>query len=323
MRKLLPYLVIFSVFLTTMPMTTQSQPSIGGWEFEFVEEDEYIYNIPNSDDSKVTVEFEITNSYLVEIEIEITVEGPFNGELLGDDPLIISVGAGTSKTDDFKIGNIDLFQTNSPGGAEEEFRALATLKSIGGIDVSMANDWKDDRGTAKMPRIYDLRIGDTTQNLEFNPDIATSFSMEVTNHGNLDDQIGNAEVSDDCSLMTVKIGEDSELTKIMKPQISSTSDSATIKINIEISAAHPSRNCDVDLRISSGGSGEGDGIVWTEASFRVTVKEGEAPSPVNNDDDDNGRPINEPIVTEQNLPSPGLPVIFASLIIAIIAYRRE
>ena len=94
----------------------------------------------------------------------------------------------------------------------------------------MANDWKDDRGTAKMPRIYDLRIGDTTQNLEFNPDIATSFSMEITNHGNLDDQIGKAEVSDDCSLMTVDIGEDSELSKIMKPQIASTSDLSLIHI---------------------------------------------------------------------------------------------
>ena len=252
------------------------------------------------------------------------MEGPFNGELLGEDPLVISIGAGTTKTDDFKIGNIELFQINSPGGAEEEFRALATLKSIGGIDVSITNDWKDDRGTAKMPRIYDLRIGDTSQNLEFNPDIETSFSMEITNHGNLDDQIGNAEVSDDCSLMTVKIGEDSELTKIMKPQIVSTSDSATIKINVEISAAHPSRNCDVDLRISSGGSGEGDGIVWTEASFRVTVKEGEAPPPVNdNDDDDDGGPINEPIVTEQNLPSPGFSIIIASLFLALIVYRRE
>ena len=305
-----------------MPITTQSQ-EIGGWEFEFVEEDEYIYNIPNSEDSKVVVEFEITNSYLVEIEIEITVEGPFNGELLGDDPLIISVGAGTTKTGDFKIGNIELFQINSPGGAEEEFRALATLKSIGGIDVSMANDWKDDRGTAKMPRIFELRIGDTSQNLEFNPGIATSFSMEITNHGNLDDQIGNAEVSDDCSLMTVKIGEDSELTKIMKPQVASSSDSATIKINIEISAAHPSRNCDVELRISSGGSGEGDGIVWSEASFRVTVKEGEAPLPVDNDNDEDSGPINEPIVTEQNLPSPGFLTIFTSLFIAIIVYRRD
>ena len=321
MRKLLP-LVIFSVFITMMPMTTQSQ-EIGGWEFEFVEEDEYIYNIPNSEDSKVVVEFEITNSYLVEIEIEITVEGPFNGELLGDDPLIISVGAGTTKTDDFKIGNIELFQINSPGGAEEEFRALATLKSIGGIDVSMANDWKDDRATAKMPRIFELRIGDTSQNLEFNPGIATSFSMEITNHGNLDDQIGNAEVSDDCSLMTVKIGEDSELTKIMKPQVASSSDSATIKINIEISAAHPSRNCDVELRISSGGSGEGDGIVWSEASFRVTVKEGEAPLPADNNNDEDSGPINEPIVTEQNLPSPGFLTIFTSLFIAIIVYRRD
>ena len=44
---------------------------------------------------------------------------------------------------------------------------------------------------------------------------------------------------------------------------------------------------------------------------------------INNDDDDNSVPINEPIVTEQNLPSPGLPVIFASLFIAIIVYRRE
>lgn len=323
MKKLLPYLVIFSMFITLVPMTTQTQ-AVGGWEFEFVEEDEYIFNIPDSDDPKIIVEFEITNSYLAEIEIEITVEGPFNGELLGEDPLVISIGAGTTKTDDFKIGNIELFQINSPGGAEEEFRALATLKSIGGIDVSITNDWKDDRGTAKMPRIYDLRIGDTSQNLEFNPDIETSFSMEITNHGNLDDQIGKTEVSDDCSLMTVKIGEDSELTKIMKPQIVSTSDSATIKINVEISAAHPSRNCDVDLRISSGGSGEGDGIVWTEASFRITVKEGEAPSPVNdNYDDDDGGPINEPIVTEQNLPSPGFSIIIASLFLALIVYRRE
>ena len=323
MEKLLPYLVIFSIFITLVPMTTQTQ-AVGGWEFEFVEDDEYIFNIPDSDDPKIIVEFEITNSYLAEIEIEITVEGPFNGELLGEDPLVISIGAGTTKTDDFKIGNIELFQINSPGGAEEEFRALATLKSIGGIDVSITNDWKDDRGTAKMPRIYDLRIGDTSQNLEFNPDIETSFSMEITNHGNLDDQIGKTEVSDDCSLMTVKIGEDSELTKIMKPQIVSTSDSATIKINVEISAAHPSRNCDVDLRISSGGSGEGDGIVWTEASFRITVKEGEAPSPVNdNYDDDDGGPINEPIVTEQNLPSPGFSIIIASLFLALIVYRRE
>ena len=321
MKKLLPYLVIYSLFLTMIPMATQSQ-EIGGWEFEFVEEDEYIYNIPNSEDAKIVVEFEITNSYLVEIEVEITVEGPFNGELLGDDPMIISIAAGNTKTDDFKIGNIDLFQVNSPGGTEEEFRAMATLKTIGGIDVSMANDWKDDRGKAKMPRIYDLRIGETTQNLEFNPDIETSFSMEITNHGNLDDQIGNAEVSDDCSLMTVSISDDSELAKVMKPQIASSSDSATIHIDIQISAAHPSRNCDIDLRISSGGSGDGDGISWTETSFRVTIKEGEA-APPTDDSDDEGGPINEPIITEQNLPSAGIFLIFTSLFLATIAYKRE
>ena len=95
MKKLLPYLVIFSVFLTLMPMISQSQ-AVGGWEFEFVEEDEYIFNIPDSNDAKITVEFEITNSYLVEIEIELTVEGPFNGELLGEDPLVISIGPKSS-----------------------------------------------------------------------------------------------------------------------------------------------------------------------------------------------------------------------------------
>ena len=81
MKKLLTYLVIFSVFVTMIPMTTQSQ-AVGGWEFEFVEEDEYIFNIPHSDDAKIVIEFEITNSYLVEIEIEITVEGPFNLSLI-------------------------------------------------------------------------------------------------------------------------------------------------------------------------------------------------------------------------------------------------
>ncbi len=321
MRNLLTHLVILSLILTITPMATQSQ-AVGGWEFEFVEEDEFIYNIPSSEDGEIVVEFEITNSYLVEIEVEISVETPpFNGEMLGDDPLTISVPAGESKTDDFKIGNIDLFQVNSPGGKEEEFRALATLKSIGGVDVSMANDWKDDRGKAKMPRIYDLRIGENTQNLEFNPDIETSFSVEITNHGNLDDQIGKAEVSDDCSLMTVSIGDDSELTKIMKPQITSSTDSASIQVTIQISAAHPSRNCDIDLRISSGGSGEGDGIVWTDSSFRVTIKEGEEPPP--SDDSDNDGPINEPVVIEQNLPSAGLSIIFTSFLLAIIAYRRE
>ena len=37
----------------------------------------------------------------------------------------------------------------------------------------------------------------------------------------------------------------------------------------------------------------------------------------------NGEPINEPIVTEQNLPSPGFSVIIASLFLALIVYRRE
>ncbi len=320
MRKLLNFCVINLLLLTLIPIMAQGQ-EIGGWEFQFLEEDDYVYNIPSTENGEVVIEFEITNSYLAEIEIEITVEGPFGGELLGDDPMLISVPAGNTKTDDFKIGNIAIFQANSPGGSEEEFRALATLKTIGGIDVSMANDWKDDRAKAKMPRIYDLRIGETTQNLEYNPDTEVSFSLEITNHGNLDDQIGNFEVSDDCSLMTATIADNSEITKIMKPQIVSKSDIATIHISLQISAAHPSRNCDIDLRISSGGSGEGDGIVWTEESFRVTVKEGQKPTPT--DDNDEDGPINEPIVTEQNLPSAGFPLIFASLFLAIIAYNRE
>ena len=321
MKRNFIFLILFALFLAMAPIKTQAQIGpIGDWSFEFTEGDEHIYNIPIDDKGEFTVEFEISNSYLVEIEVEITVDAAFNGTLLGDDPMVVSVSSGETKTDDFRIGNIDLFQANSPGGTQDEFRAIATLKTIGGIDVSMTNNWKDDRGDAKMPRIHELRIGEANEILEFNPDIETKFTVEIRNHGNLDDQIGQAEVSDDCSLMTVSIGDESELSKILKPQIKSSSDFAIVTINVDISPTHPTRNCDVDLRVSAGGSGEGDGIVWTESSFRISIKEGEAPPP---DDSNDDGPVNQPIVTEQNLPAGGITPILTAILLAFFVGRRN
>ena len=321
MKRNYTYLILFALLLAIVPMNTQAQIGpLGDWSFEFVEEDNHIYNIPIDNKGEFTVEFEISNSYLVEIEVEITVDAAFNGTLLGDDPMVVSVSSGETKKDDFRIGDIDLFQANSPGGSQDEFRAVATLKTVGGIDVSVTNNWKDDRGDAKMPRIHDLRIGEANEILEFNPDIETQFTVQVRNHGNLDDQIGQAEVSDDCSLMSVRIGDDSELSKILKPQIKSSSDFAIVEIIVDISPTHPTRNCDVDLRISSGGSGEGDGIVWTESSFRISVKEGEAPPP---DDSNDDGPINQPIVTEQNLPAGGITSILSAIFLAFFVGRRD
>ncbi len=319
MRKISPLFVLLSLCLSLVSISAQV-PGIGGWSFDFDEDDDYVYLIPTSNEGEFEVEFYISNSYLVEIEVEITVDTPFGAELLGEDPFIVNVGSGSNKSDSFKIGKINLFQSGSPGGSQEDFRALATLIKIGGIDVSATNDWKDDTGTARMPRIHDLKIGESAQTLEYNPDIETRFSVEITNHGNLDDQIGHAEVSDDCPLMTVSIAEDSELSKIMKPQIKSSTDSATVHVIVQISPTHPSRNCDVELRISSGGSGEGNDIVWAEESFRISVLENVAPPP---DESDNGGPINEPIVTEQNLPTVGIPAIVAVLFLAFFVTSRE
>jgi hypothetical protein len=318
MKKNVVFFVIISFAFSLAP--TSSQPSLGTWSFDFEEDNDYVYLIPASNNGEFEVEFFVSNSYLFEIEVEITFDTPFGGEIIGDDPMIVSVASGSNKSDSFKIGNINLFQSDSPGGKQESFQANAKLIKIGEVDVSATNDEKGDSVNAKMPRIYNLKIGEPTQTLEFNPDIVTAFSVDVTNHGNLDDTIGQTEVSDNCPLMTVEIADNSEVSKILKPQITSSVDSAMIQINVEISSTHPTRNCDVELRISSGGSGEGEGIVWTEASFRIQVKEGESPPP---DDSEESGPINEPIVTEQNLPAPSFQIIIASLLLAFFASRRE
>ena len=314
MRPRLLTLLLIAPLLATIVGAQPGIPSDPfGWDLTIIEPS----NGPDYDlssEGEVTVEFFIENTGLTDIQVAIDYESPFNAS--SDGPSQESIGAGENETFTVKLTGVDVISNTA--GLAASLKIEATLESRAGTPIG-SGDARSDEVDIRIPRIYLLMVEDPTVALEFNSGTTMDFDLEVTNHGNSDDRIGDVEIEDDCPLLSISVDEGSDLEKVMKPQMDQNPGMAKLGIILDISAAHPPRACDIDIRISSHGSKSENTLVWVETTVRIEVVGGEPSEDVEDDS-----PNDPTIVTKTNVPAPGVFYLLLSSLLAFgVASNRK
>ena len=141
------------------------------------------------------------------------------------------------------------------------------------------------------------------------------LSVTVTNSGNVQDKVGEVEVSDNCPLLTTDNGLDSLMTSNIAP-------GQAVEANLIATASesHPRRNCKIEVSVSSNGAMNSSGSEIAEDDTTVTI---EPPLAEPDEDDDPGGDSDPVEVVSSSLPAPGLATILCASALAFLTPLRR
>jgi hypothetical protein len=136
----------------------------------------------------------------------------------------------------------------------------------------------------------------------------TILRVSVTNTGNVQDKVGDVEVSDDCPLLTADNGLDELMMGNIMP-----GKAKQANLKVMASQSHPKRHCDITVTISSNGAmNSGESVVVSD-EVRVSVE----PPPTNEGVPEEDDPDDPEEVLSSNLPAPGLLISLLGFIAAL------
>ena len=306
-------LILGIALLVFCPLTTVNA-QFGSWELgiEYPQDNE---DVPFElrQDGTASVVFFVSNEELLDIVVEFEYDIPFEGE--GDGPESETIGAGENKSLTLGISGIDVW--NFAADSKEEFSIRANLVSRAGLPVALPGENKEASGELRIPTIYSLEMDISDPVGPMNAGSDAILRVSVVNRGNVQDKVGDIEVTDNCPLLTTDNGLDSLMTK-------NIASGQTVEADLIVTASesHPRRNCKIEVSISSNGamnSGEAS-VVSDDTTISVEP-------PLQDEEDDSGDSgegdsdgVTEVVST--SLPSLGIIHIVATLAVAA-GYARK
>ena len=306
--------LILCVSLMIVCSLTTVNAQIGSWEMgiEYPQDNEDVpFNVKQ--DGTASVEFFVSNDELVDIVVEFEYEIPFEGEANG--PESETIGSGENKTFTMSISGIDVW--SFAADSKEEFTIRANMVSRAGLPVGLPGENREASGELRIPTIYSLEIDISDPVGPMNAGSDAILRVSVVNRGNVQDKVGDIEVTDNCPLLTTDNGLDSLKTKNIPS-------GQTVEADLVATASesHPRRNCKVEGSISSNGamnSGEAS-VVSDDTTLTVEppLQNEEGNSGSNEDEDSES--VTEVVST--SLPSLGFVHIVATLAVAA-GYSRQ
>ncbi len=306
--------LILCVSLMIVCSLTTVNAQIGSWEMgiEYPQDNEDVpFNVKQ--DGTASVEFFVSNDELVDIVVEFEYEIPFEGEANG--PESETIGSGENKTFTMSISGIDVW--SFAADSKEEFTIRANMVSRAGLPVGLPGENREASGELRIPTIYSLEIDISDPVGPMNAGSDAILRVSVVNRGNVQDKVGDIEVTDNCPLLTTDNGLDSLMTKNIPS-------GQTVEADLVATASesHPRRNCKVEVSISSNGamnSGEAS-VVSDDTTLTVEppLQNEEGNSGSNEDEDSES--VTEVVST--SLPSLGFVHIVATLAVAA-GYSRQ
>ena len=312
MVRRIDYLLLrLFVISLLVPLSPAMGQELDSWELGIMYPNEDADNpFEVSKDGKVKVEFFVENSGFVEITVEFDYDIPFGGE--HDGPEGDTIPAGTNETYDLEISGIDVFSFEAR--KIETFSITATITERQGVPDPL-NTQQNEEGDLIIPTIYDLRIevGDPIGPMNAGSD--TILRVIVTNTGNVQDKVGDVQVSDDCPLLTTDNGLDSLMVGNIAPGKKAEGD-----LRVSASESHPRRHCDITVTVSSNGAMNTGGSVVVSDESRVSV---EPPLRESEPEDSDGENEGTVESVKSNLPAPGLISSIASVLFGFPMGRRE
>ena len=306
--------VILCVSLMIVCSLTTVNAQIGSWEMgiEYPQDNEDVpFNVKQ--DGTASVEFFVSNDELVDIVVEFEYEIPFEGEANG--PESETIGSGENKTFTMSISGIDVW--SFAADSKEEFTIRANMVSRAGLPVGLPGENREASGELRIPTIYSLEIDISDPVGPMNAGSDAILRVSVVNRGNVQDKVGDIEVTDNWPLLTTDNGLDSLMTKNIPS-------GQTVEADLVATASesHPRRNCKVEVSISSNGA-MNSGEAWvvsddTTLTVEPPLQNEEGNSGSNEDEDSES--VTEVVST--SLPSLGFVHIVATLAVAA-GYSRQ
>ena len=300
------------VALLLLTCAAPVQGQLGSWELgiDYPQDNE---DMPFSvgTDGGVSIQFFVNNEELVDIGVEFDYEIPFGGE--DDGPESETIGAGDNKSFTLTVSGIDVW--SYAADSKEEFTISATLVTRQGFPIGLPGEGQEAVGELKIPTIYslDVDISDPVGPMNAGSDVI--LTVTVTNRGNVQDKVGEVEVSDNCPLLTTDNGLDS----LMISNIGA-GQSAEANLIATASESHPRRNCKIEVSVSSNGAMNSGGSEIADDDTTVTVEPPLVADEENNDPDDTNNPVE---VVSSSLPATGITTLICVLAIASLAAPRR
>ena len=299
-----------ALFLLTCAAPVQGQ--LGSWELgiDYPQDNE---DVPFSvgTDGGVSIQFFVNNEELLDIGVEFDYEIPFGGEADGPESEIIEAGENKSFT--LTVSGIDVW--SYAADSKEEFTISATLMTRQGIPVGLPGEGREAVGNLKIPTIYSLEVDISDPVGAMNAGSDVILTVTVANKGNVQDKVGEVEVSDNCPLLTIDNGLDSLMTSNI-----GAGQSAEANLIATASESHPRRNCKIEVSVSSNGAMNSGGSVIADDDTTVTVEPPLVADEENNDPEDTSDPVE---IVSSGLPAPGIATLICALAIASLAAPRR
>ena len=300
------------VALLLLTYATPVQGQLGSWELgiDYPQDNE---DVPFSvgTDGGVSIQFFVNNEELVDIGVEFDYEIPFGGE--ADGPESETIGAGDNKSFTLTVSGIDVW--SYAADSKEEFTISATLVTRAGLPIALPGEGQEAVGELKIPTIYslDVDISDPVGPMNAGSDVI--LTVTVTNRGNVQDKVGEVEVSDNCPLLTTDNGLDSLMTSNI-----GAGQSAEANLIVTASESHPRRNCKIEVSVSSNGAMNSGGSAIVDDDTSVTVE-----PPLDEPEENNGPGgTSDPVENvSSSLPGPGITTLICALAIASLVTPRK
>ncbi len=299
-----------ALFLLTCAAPVQGQ--LGSWELgiDYPQDNEDVpFNVGT--DGGVSIQFFVNNEELADIGVEFDYEIPFSGEV--DGPESETIGAGDNKSFMLTISGIDVW--SYAADSKEEFTISATLVSRAGLPIALPGEVQEAVGNLKIPTIYSLEVGISDPVGAMNAGSDVILTVTVTNRGNVQDKVGEVEVSDNCPLLTTDNGLDSLMTSNI-----GAGQSVEENLIATASESHPRRNCKIEVSVSSNGAMNSGGSEIADDDTTVTVEPPLVADEENNDPEDTNNPVE---IVSSSLPAPGIATLICALAIASLAAPRR
>ncbi len=300
------------VALLLLTCAAPVQGQLGSWELgiDYPQDNE---DMPFSvgTDGGVSIQFFVNNEELVDIGVEFDYEIPFGGE--DDGPESETIGAGDNKSFTLTVSGIDVW--SYAADSKEEFTISATLLTRQGFPIGLPGEGQESMGELKIPTIYslDVDISDPVGPMNAGSDVI--LTVTVTNRGNVQDKVGEVEVSDNCPLLTTDNGLDSLMTNNI-----GAGQSAEANLVATASESHPRRNCKIEVSISSNGAMNSGGSAIADDDTSVTVE-----PPLDEPEENNGPGgTSDPVENvSSSLPGLGITTLICVLAVASIVTPRR
>ena len=306
--------LILGIALLVVCSSTTAHAQFGSWELgiDYPQDNEDVpFDVKV--DGTASVVFFVSNEEIVDIVVEFEYEVPFEGE--GEGPESETIGAGENKSFTLGISGIDVW--SYAADSKEEFSIRANLVSRAGLPVGLPGENREATGELRIPTIYSLEVDISDPVGPMNAGSDAILRVSVVNRGNVQDKVGDVEITDNCPLLTTDNGLDSLMTQnIVAGQ--------TVEADLVATASesHPRRNCKIEVSISSNGamnSGESS-VVSDETTLSVEP-------PLQNEEgagggNGGGEADEVSEVVSTSLPSLGIAPIVATLAVAA-GYARK